>query len=370
MIAMGKRGPKPKYNDISCPNETCFFYGKAGEGNITSRGTWTNATGEEVRKFVCTHCGRTFNSRTGTAYEGTHLSTEQFDRIVRELCNGSGIRQIADSEGVNKNTVLYCQKRAGKQSAKVMESLEVDLELRSLQFDELTAVVEKRPPEQGDHFTEEGTWVWTGLHTWSRYVIGAVQSIRGEEAGHCFLTSIWAKMDDDCVPTVVTDGYKVYITELMKQFGDYVMPTYLGVGRPPTKPKWIPKKGFRYAQVIKTRKGRKMETIDYVDVVGHVPPQLMHTSYIERHNLTFRNCMSRLVRKGIRFSKKGYMLQHALDVNRAYYNFCRPHTSLYLRKEENNGISMKRTPAMVLGLSDHIWSMNELMSFLYRQNTH
>lgn len=165
-----------------------------------------------VRKFVCTHCGRTFNSRTGTAYEGTPLSTEQFDRIVRELCNGSGIRQIADSGSVNKNTVLYYQKRAGKHCSKVMESIEVDLDLRSLQFDELTAVVEKRPPEQGDHFTEEDTWIWTALHTRSRHVVGAVQSVRGEEASHKFLTSIWKKMDGDCVPTVVTDGYKVYIT--------------------------------------------------------------------------------------------------------------------------------------------------------------
>lgn len=48
MMNIGKRGPKPKYNGISCPNETYFFYGKIGEGNITSRGTWTNATGEVV----------------------------------------------------------------------------------------------------------------------------------------------------------------------------------------------------------------------------------------------------------------------------------------------------------------------------------
>ncbi len=46
MHRMGKRGPKPKAMDVSCANESCFYYGKIGEGNVTSRGTWTNKSGE------------------------------------------------------------------------------------------------------------------------------------------------------------------------------------------------------------------------------------------------------------------------------------------------------------------------------------
>ena len=112
-IDMGKRGPKARDNDIPCPNKGCHLFGRIGEGNITSRGTWINSSGKVVRKFVCTACGRTFNSRTGTVYEGSHLLTDQFDRIVDGLNNGSAIREIADFEGVNRNTVLLCRKRAG-----------------------------------------------------------------------------------------------------------------------------------------------------------------------------------------------------------------------------------------------------------------
>ena len=72
---MGKRGPKPRYNDTPCSNYSCHH-----------------------------------NSRTGTIYAGSHLPTEQFDRIVEGLNNGSGIGEIADSEGVNRNTVLICRK--------------------------------------------------------------------------------------------------------------------------------------------------------------------------------------------------------------------------------------------------------------------
>ena len=75
---MGKRGPKPRYNDIPCSNYSCHH-----------------------------------NSRTGTIYAGSHLPTEQFDRIVEGLNNGLGIGEIADSEGVNRNTVLICRKHIG-----------------------------------------------------------------------------------------------------------------------------------------------------------------------------------------------------------------------------------------------------------------
>ena len=152
----------------------------------------------------------------------------------------------------------------------------------------------------------------------------------------------------------------------MERFGHYKIPEYSGAGRPPTIPKWISKKGFRYAQVIKTRNGKMMMTVEYIDMVGHGPPQIRHTSYIERHNLTFRNSMARLVRNGLRFSKRNYMLQHALDLNRAYYNYCRSHGTHYLTAELNNSIPKKRTPAMVLGRSDHVWNVRELRSFLYR----
>lgn len=97
-------------------------------GNITFRGTRTNLSGEVVRKFVCTDSGRTFNSRTGTIYGGSHLSTEQFDRIVDGLNNGSGIMEIVDHEGVNRNTVLLCRKRAGLSKSEDADHIGVSME--------------------------------------------------------------------------------------------------------------------------------------------------------------------------------------------------------------------------------------------------
>ncbi|GAB6267102.1 MAG: hypothetical protein STSR0001_25510 [Methanothrix sp.] len=37
---MGKRGPKPRFLDVACPNEQCSQFGITGEGNVTVYGTY------------------------------------------------------------------------------------------------------------------------------------------------------------------------------------------------------------------------------------------------------------------------------------------------------------------------------------------
>jgi len=64
---MGKRGPKPQFTDVACPNHSCKSYGLTGEGNIVGNGT-SVSRGEKVRKYICRHCGKVFNDHTGTFY--------------------------------------------------------------------------------------------------------------------------------------------------------------------------------------------------------------------------------------------------------------------------------------------------------------
>jgi len=187
--------------------------------------------------------------------------------------------------------------------------------------------------------------------------------MRGQEAAHRFLTSIWKKIRSDIVPTVVTDGYKVYKKELLAQFSEYHRPPYAGIGRKPHL-RSVPKKGLRYGIVIKTRNGRKMEAVSYESVIGTVPPALLNTSGAERMNLSIRNSVARTKRKCITFSKSEIMLRSSLDLFRADYNLCRP--NIELKKEHRRTM----TPAMSLGLTDHVWNFRELMTFPYRQNTH
>jgi IS1 family transposase len=177
------------------------------------------------------------------------------------------------------------------------------------------------------------------------------------------MTSVWKRIDPNIVPTVVTDGYRVYSKEILAQFSEYVIPKYRGRGRPPHA-KTVPKKGLRYGVVIKARNGKRMETVSYESIIGVVPPSRLNTSCVERMNLSIRNSMARNKRKSLTFSKSEGMLNISLDSFRAYYNLCRTHEEL--KKEHGKTV----TPAMSLGLTDHVWKFRELMSFLFRQNTH
>ena len=82
---------------------------------------------------------------------------------------------------------------------------------------------------------------------------------------------------------------------------------------------------------------------------GDPDPDFISTSFVERQNLTMRMAMRRLTRLTNAFSKKLSHLKAAVALHFAYYNFCRIHSSL------------RMTPAMEAGLTDHVWSISELL---------
>lgn len=95
------------------------------------------------------------------------------------------------------------------------------------------------------------------------------------------------------------------------------------------------------------------------------------TYCVERDNLTSRLHNSRLTRKTLRFSKHRQLLEAAVELEDAYYNFCLPHDSLKQRLDppvptNGNGSPKKWspcTPMMAEGLTDHVWTLEELLSF-------
>jgi hypothetical protein len=90
----------------------------------------------------------------------------------------------------------------------------------------------------------------------------------------------------------------------------------------------------------------------------------INTAYIERDNLTLRQELRRLSRKTLGFSKNRRELQHALDFIDAHDNFVKPHGALRLKaSSEGNRLWMLRSPAMAAGISDHIWSLEELVCY-------
>jgi len=114
-----------------------------------------------------------------------------------------------------------------------------------------------------------------------------------------------------------------------------------------------------YAQLVKVyahnEAGRERyspsECIGAVPTVvqGNPDPEMICTSHVERNNLTMRTFLRRLTRLSLGFSKKLENLKHAVALHFAHYNFCRIHRSLRV------------TPAMEAGITDHIWTLSELL---------
>jgi len=182
------------------------------------------------------------------------------------------------------------------------------------------------------------------------------------------------------LPLFTSDSLAHYAKAILHIFGVWIQPRRKGDrGRSP-KPRPVPTEELRYATVHKEReKGHVVSVTTQViygsmkGVMACLKPlgQKINTSYVERVNLTLHHLVSRLHRKTLCFSKKREYLEYHLHLSIAYYHFVLYHSSLRVRLPEpiptrGNGspkIWEKRTPAMAAGLTDHQWSMEELLMF-------
>ena len=168
----------------------------------------------------------------------------------------------------------------------------------------------------------------------------------------------------DGPPATISDGWGGIDEAMVEVYG--VVPEYSGLGRPPTRKK--PGTDWLYLQMVKQRdehgrfEGVKLRAIfgtkaELIELLGE------STAYIERSNLTSRLFNGRQVRKTLAFSKDIEAYRAAAAWEDSYYNLVRPHKSL--RLPVRDGLPRKwspRTPAIAAGLTDHIWSVKELLT--------
>ena len=170
----------------------------------------------------------------------------------------------------------------------------------------------------------------------------------------------------DGPPPLITDGWGGIDDAILAVYG--LVPEYGGKGRPPTRPK--ADQDWRYLQMIKHRDEHgRLEKIELKAVWGQLDELIEllgeSTAYIERSNLTTRLFNARLTRKTLAFSKEVKLHRAAVIWEDAYYNLVRPHKSLRLRAGENTSTKwIPRTPALAAGLTDHIWTVKELLTMV------
>jgi hypothetical protein len=167
----------------------------------------------------------------------------------------------------------------------------------------------------------------------------------------------------DAPPPTISDGWGGIDEAMIEVWGQ--VPEYTGVGRPPTRKR--PQPGWQYVQMVKQREKGRVVGVKLRVVFGDPKETLellgKSTSYIERTHLTMRLFNGRLVRKTLGFSKDKWMYRASAAWEDLVYNLARPHKSLRVRVfDDPQRRWQKRSPVMASGLTDHIWTVKELLT--------
>jgi len=230
-----------------------------------------------------------------------------------------------------------------------------------------------------DEATGQGDdWIWTAVALPSRLrVTSYLSQERSEEAAQAFIRQFKARTDGQA-PFFTSDKLPAYVAALILNYSvPEPLPVTRSLGRPRKQPRRLVDPQLRYAHVDKRRQGGRVVEVRRRIVCGNADDMAViiqadgcgsevNTAYVERNNLTMRQSVGRLVRKALSFSKNVHFLQRHIDLDDTIYNFVKPHRALRRRVRGGKPQGRKwqqRTPAMAAGLTDHVWSLEELLMF-------
>jgi len=269
------------------------------------------------------------------------LSVSARTRIVSALVEGNSVRATCRMTGAAKRTVLRLLVDLGGACRRYHDEHVCEVRASRVQCDEIWAFVfakDKNVLEDEKRFGLGSIWTWTAIDADSKLVIGYHVGTRDADCAHEFIEDVASRLAGRVQLT--TDGHKAYLEAVEDAFGadvDYAMLIKLYGEVPPGEARYSPAKCT----------GAKKEWINGLPDERHVS-----TSFVERQNLTMRMSMRRFTRLTNGFSKKVENHEHAVALHFMHYNFCRVHQTLRV------------TPAMEAGLSDHVWSLEELVALI------
>ena len=378
---------RPRTVDTSmhfCPHTDCDYRGWLGLNNLRANG---HPSGGPWRQFHCTSCDGYFPEHHGTIFYGKQVAVELMVRVLACLAEGLGIRATARVFEVDPNTVLHWLVEAAEQLKAFSSHFLCKVHVQQVQLDELYAVLsavkdgQMREEEAIRRLSRSPQWVWTAIDPQSKLLLAILVGPRTQAMAQRVVHQVREVLAPGCIPLCVTDGFKEYMSALLSHFGSWVQPERRQAQGPAPKPRWMPLPELLYAQVIKTTRRRRLVRVSHRVVFGTfeaVQPVLaacgwqINTSFVERLNLTIRQHVAAIGRRVSTLCKGEEGLAQQLALYHGYDNFCLPHGSLRQPLPQpvptNSTGSAKPwrpcTPAMAAGLTDHVWSLKEVL--LYR----
>jgi transposase-like protein len=322
----------------------CPARGQLGEGNIRIHS-------RKRARYRCSVCGKTFSARAGTLFFRRRTDEDTITRVVTLVSHGCPVPAIEAAYGFQAQTVRDWMDRSGAHCETVHQAEVVqERDLGQVQADEIYVK------------TQAGVlWMALAMMVSTRlWLGGAVSAHRdGELIGR--LVAVVAACASFGPLLFVTDGLKTYIDVVRKTFRT----RQAGTGGRPRLVIWP---DLVIAQVVKQYAGRAVRGTIHRLVHGSVQLlltllwstpgcQVLNTAFIERLNGTFRSRLAVLGRRTRCAARRAATVTRGMYVVGTVYNFCSVHRSL------TTETGQRQTPAMAAGLTDHVWTVGELLHY-------
>ena len=267
------------------------------------------------------------------------LRIEKRAQIVGLLVEGMSMRAVTRIMGVSINTVTKLLEDVGMASAFFQAQTLVNLPCTRIECDEIWAFCYAK--EKNVAPADKGVlgfgdvYTWTAICAETKLIASYMIGKRDADYANAFIADLASRLAHRVQLT--TDGHKPYLEAVEGAFGADV----------------------DYAMLVKQygpgslTEQRRYSPSEYVGsekrlVTGNPEKEKVSTSYVERQNLTMRMGMRRFTRLTNGFSKKVENLEHVVSLHFMHYNFARIHKTLRV------------TPVMAAGISDHVWSLEEI----------
>jgi IS1 family transposase len=266
------------------------------------------------------------------------LPTDDQIRIVAALVEGNSIRSTSRTTGFSRNTITKLLVDLGSACMKFHDKHVHNVRVHRLQCDEIWAYVGAKAKNVSVEKKEIGwgdVWTWVGIDADTKLVVSYLVGGRGADWAMDFMKDAANRIQGRV--QITTDGHKAYLSAVEEAFGadiDYAQLQKIYGSSLENETRYSP------ATCI----GCEMK-----EVSGHPDPKHVSTSFVERQNLTMRMHISRFTRLTNAFSKKIDNHGYAVALHFMYCNYVRIHQTLRV------------TPAMEAGLTDHAWTIEELV---------
>ena len=293
-----------------------------------------------LRRFRCPNCKKTYTEAHKRVMDSMYIPQEKAVLALRLLLEGNSIRSTERITELDRNTIMSLLVKAGDRCQTLLIDRIVNVPVQDVEVDEIWGFVGKK---EGHKSKEDGAelgdaYCFIGMERSTKLVLAYHLGKRTAKSTDAFIGKLAYATASDSRFQLTSDGFAPYVSAVKMLLRDRV----------------------DFAQLIKVYgtpqdgEGRysPAEVVDSVpvEVMGRPVRSKICTSHIERQNLSVRMGMRRMTRLTNGFSKKWENLDAAYALWFAYYNFCRVHSTLRV------------TPAMEAGLTDHIWTIAELIA--------